>query len=457
MTLTRRHLLQFSAAALALPQFSLSLSRQPQYDYVLTAQEQPISLVEGGTTPALAFNGEFPAPVIRARQGEPLRIHFINKLKQETTIHWHGIRLNNAMDGVPYLTQPPVKPGESFDYEFTCPDAGTFWYHPHMHSIEQLGRGLVGALIVEEREPQHFDKDLILGLKDWRLNKDGSFMPLSEPRHAARAGTLGNIATVNGKSLPLIEVPANAKVRVRLLNMDNSRQFAIGVDQREAGVSVLALDAMPLEPASLQVHPLGVGMRLDLGLITPAQAGIDIPVYDIKGRFRQVICTLRTTQAKRKSGRPAISALPANPVAEPDLERAERLRFVFEWAGAMTPVNNDGHAHYDFWTINRRAWEGMSADNLPAPLAELRLGKTYIFELYNATPHGHPIHLHGMIFKVLRSNKKTIEPFFTDTILLEKNERAQIAFVADNPGKWMFHCHVIEHMKTGLMGYVTIV
>ena len=98
----------------------------------------------------------------------------------------------------------------------------------------------------------------------------------------------------------------------------------------------------------------------------------------------------------------------------------------------------------------------MSAGQIPEPLAELSLGKSYIFDLKNNTPHRHPIHIHGIMFKVLRSNQKKIEPFFTDTVLMEKNERVQIAFVADNPGRWMYHCHVIEHMKTGLMGYIRI-
>ncbi len=453
----RRRFLQLSSAgagAVALPQFSLAMSKSPRYDYVLTASEHPLTLVDGGVTPALAFNAQYPAPVIRAKQGKLLRIHFINNLKQETTIHWHGIRLNNAMDGVPYLTQPPIKPGTSFDYEFTCPDAGTFWYHPHMHSIEQLGKGLVGALIVEESAPQNFDAEVILGFKDWRLNNVGSFMPLSEPRHAARAGTLGNIATVNGQQLPVIEVPGNARVRLRLLNMDNSRQFAISMRGNDA--NIIAIDAMPVSPRALGTHDLAVGMRLDIGLITPATAGTEIPLYDVKGRFLQKVCSLRVGKPLRENSPSAISALPPNPVSEPDMENAEKRSFVFEWAGAMTPASETGHAMHEFWTINRRAWSDMNHENLPEPLAELQLGKSYIFELYNATPHGHPIHLHGLIFKVLKSDKKDIEPFFTDTILLEKNERAQIALVADNPGLWMYHCHVIEHMKTGLMGYVRV-
>jgi FtsP/CotA-like multicopper oxidase with cupredoxin domain len=123
----------------------------------------------------------------------------------------------------------------------------------------------------------------------------------------------------------------------------------------------------------------------------------------------------------------------------------------------MTPADSDGKGHQDFWTINKRAWEGMSADNLPQPLATLQLGQSYIFDFHNATPHEHPIHLHGFTFTVLSSDKRDIVPYHTDTVLLEKYERARIAFVADNPGRWMYHCHVIEHMKTGLMGYIEVI
>jgi len=148
--------------------------------------------------------------------------------------------------------------------------------------------------------------------------------------------------------------------------------------------------------------------------------------------------------------------LPLNPLPQPDLDAAETLKFVFEWEGAISPADEQGKAKHKFWTINRRAWEGMSHNNIPAPLAKLELGKTYIFDLKNNTPHHHPIHIHGVMFKVLKSTKKKIDPFFTDTVLMEKNERVKIAFVADNPGRWMYHCHVIEHMKTGLMGYIEI-
>lgn len=232
---------------------------------------------------------------------------------------------------------------------------------------------------------------------------------------------------------------------------------------RVAGVPayIASIDANPLaQPKPLKQHSLGAGMRVDIVLKTPA-AGEEVVIKNGKGRLFFDFMRLRAVPTDDANpALPMVDApmprLPLNPIPEPDLEQAESRNFVFEWEGAISPADEQGNPQHKFWTINRRAWEGMSANNLPEPLAKLTLGKTYIFNLRNSTPHQHPIHIHGVMFKVLRSNKKKIEPFFTDTVLMEKNERVQIAFVADNPGRWMYHCHVIEHMKTGLMGYIEI-
>ncbi|CAA0087552.1 Multicopper oxidase MmcO [Zhongshania aliphaticivorans] len=459
----RRTLLKTAAVSLAganLPILTLAMSSgenagRAEYDYILTAEPAKARIAPNGDSDILGFNGQFPAPLIRAKQGQTLRVMFINKLNEPTTIHWHGIRIENNMDGVPHLTQAPVPAGGTFLYEFTCPDAGTFWYHPHMNSVEQLGKGLVGALIVEETIPQDYH-DVIIGLKDWRLNKDGSYLPLSIPREAFRDGTLGTIATVNGQLKPTIDVPAGERLRLRILNMDNTRVFNLSM--RNESAQIIAIDGNPIAvPIALDSHPTGAGMRLDLGYISPNEIGAEIPIFDMKGRFGLEICRLKTVPPTKTSKvKMGIPALPLNPVPAPDLLSAKTLNFAFEWAGALSPSNTKGQVDHNFWLINRRAWSDHSHQDLPDPLAILKLGKSYIFELHNATPHHHPIHLHGLIFTVLESDKKDITPFHTDTILLEKNEHAKIAFVADNPGKWMFHCHVIEHMKTGLMGYITI-
>lgn len=438
------------------------LESTDDYHYTLTLEDASFELIPGTQTPGKGFNGQFPAPIIKAKQGKPVTITVINHLQEPTTIHWHGIRIDIAMDGVPFLTQKPIMPGETFVYRFTPPDAGTFWYHPHVNSLMQLGKGLAGLLIVEEADnpqftPEEFAADLSLILKNWHLNKDGSFSELSIPRYAARMGTPGNYETINGLHKPVFDVPANSWVRLRFANVDNTLVYKLRIKDQPA--FVVSIDGNPIpEPKPLKDYALGAGMRVDIALLTPS-AGQEIIVENGKGRLFFSYMRLRTIESAAQQSTATLATiprLPLNPIPEPDLNNAETLKFVFEWEGAVTPVSHNGKTHHKFWTINRRAWEGMSANNIPEPLAKLELGKTYIFDLKNNTPHSHPIHLHGFMFKVFKSNKQRIDPFYADTVLMAKNERVKIAFVADNPGRWMYHCHVIEHMKTGLMGYIEV-
>ncbi len=149
--ISRRSLLVGAASIAASASLAAAARSSPavqEFKVVAAPARWPIVGEGHPQTDVWAYGGRIPGPEIRVRQGEPVRIVVENRLEQETTVHWHGIRLPVAMDGVPGLTQPPIGPGESFTYEFTPPDAGTFWYHPHAHSLEQLGRGLAGALIV---------------------------------------------------------------------------------------------------------------------------------------------------------------------------------------------------------------------------------------------------------------------------------------------------------------------
>src|SRR5258707_8204610 len=157
MRVSRRALVMGAGAAVAaggvFPVRS-SFAEPATKEYRLTAKPATVNLTGKGhpDTAVWTYSGTVPGPEFRVRQGNPVRVVVSNKLGEDTTVHLHGIRLPNAMDGVPGLTQPPIRPGESFNYEFTPPDAGTFWYHPHADSLQQLGRGLAGALIVEERD-----------------------------------------------------------------------------------------------------------------------------------------------------------------------------------------------------------------------------------------------------------------------------------------------------------------
>jgi FtsP/CotA-like multicopper oxidase with cupredoxin domain len=419
-----------------------------EYDYQLIAAPLDLELVPGHKTPAWAFGGQAPGAEIRGKQGEWLRVRFINRLEVPTTIHWHGIRLPLEMDGVPYVSQLPVLPGEYFDYQFKTPDAGSFWYHPHTASGEQLGRGLVGPLIVEEREPSGFAHERTLCLKNWHLDEQGAFSAFSVPRLAAREGTRGRLSTVNGAHAPTLRLPAGQVVRLRLINVDNTVTYRLNLPDAEA--RIYALDGNPVEPRPLgEEYWLGPGMRLDLALKVPA-AGSELALRN--GPLR--LATIESTASDAPVG-DWPPALPANPVAEPDLASAETLRFNFEWAAMLS--QNAEQAGYRYWQINGQAWNINDKTCADRPIATLKRGGHYIFVLRNMAQYLHPIHLHGMTFKVLDSDRRQITPYFTDTYLLGKNETARIALVADNPGVWMFHCHVVDHMETGLMAAIQVV
>ncbi|OYT95687.1 MAG: copper oxidase [Pseudomonas sp. PGPPP3] len=419
------------------------------HDYELIAAPLDVELVPGHMTTAWAYGGQAPGLELRCRQGERLRVRFINQLDVSTTIHWHGIRLPLAMDGVPYVSQLPVLPGEYFDYDFITPDAGSYWYHPHLGSSEQLGRGLVGPLIVEEREPSGFAHERTLCLKSWHLDEQGAFTAFSVPRDAARGGTPGRLSTINGVHAPTLDLPAGEVVRLRVLNLDNTLTYRLNLPG--ADVRIYALDGNPVAPRPLgKEYWLGPGMRIDLALRVPA-AGIELPLRN--GPLR--LATLRGQDSNAAPGEwPA--ALPANPVSEPDLEGAQTLRFNFEWTATLAE-NLPAGAKASYWQINGKAWDIADKNCAEKPIASLELGKSYIFELRNMAQYQHPIHLHGLSFKVLSSNRHSVIPYFTDTYLLDKNEVARIALVADNPGVWMFHCHVIDHMETGLMAAIEVV
>lgn len=459
MDISRRKFIQSSLAISALtvlPACSMkrSVDEEGGYVYDLTAEPSTADIVPGFTTNVLGFNGQIPAPTIRCRQGDKVTIRFTNKLSEPTTIHWHGLRIPIEMDGVPFLSQPPIMPGETFVYEFTPPDAGTFWYHPHMNSVKQLGMGLVGLIVVEESTPVQFDEEHALMLKHWHLDKQGQWKDLMIPRLSARMGTPGEWSSVNGVHEPTYQLKQHATTRLRIANVDNTITYPIAVEGADAWV--IAIDGNPIKtPYRLTEHKIGPGMRVDIGLVAP-KAGKRVNVLQMKGRFPFSLCEFEVVDSALIEGQ-TLPLLPLNPVPKLDLANAEEIDFVFEWEGAVSPVSKDGKSMPKFWLTNKRAWEGMSKDNIPDPLATLELGKTYIFDLKNVTQYHHPIHIHGHTFTVLElDGKKIEEPFHTDTVLLGKNGRAKAAFVADNPGRWMYHCHVIEHMKTGLMGYIEV-
>lgn len=473
MNITRRNILKTFCSGVAVSAvgginvIAYSSAKKSEFDYILEIKEASFPLLDHKKVEGLGFNGSYPAPVLFATQDKVFRVKVINRLNEATTIHWHGIRLKNSMDGVPFLTQKPIMPKEEFIYEFTPKDAGSFWYHPHINSINQLSKGLCGTLIVQEKKPLPFQKDIILQLKNFSVTSNGILKKLYSHRNAARAGTTGSLFTVNGKAHETIKARAGEVLRLRLLNIDNTSVYSL-LPCKSLNLSLLAIDSNPLSQLEAVTEPLelGAGARMDFAALVPAVSKSQAIKLEIsrKGKVYSVLEVLveKSPLAANKSSslnsaKNKLFVLPPNPVSEPDLKKAKTFKFSFEWSGAMTPLGKGKQAKPAFWAINRISWKGMMEGKKPSPLAVLKYGESYILEFKNETPHQHPIHLHGLFFKVIESDKKKVRPYFADTVLMDKNEKVKVALVADNLGDWMFHCHIIEHLKTGFMGYISVV
>jgi FtsP/CotA-like multicopper oxidase with cupredoxin domain len=426
----------------------------------LTAGAARVQLVpsEYPSTEAWAYNGTLPGPVLRVRQGDRLRVRVENALKEATTVHWHGVRVPNAMDGVPYITQRPIEPGRDFTYEFVLPDAGTFFYHPHQRGYEQMGRGLAGALIVEERDPPKVDREILWVLGDYRLDADASIRGgFGNSMDKSHAGRIGNTVTINGKvpERPF-RVRAGERIRLRLVNAAPARVFGLEFGGHRPWI--IALDGQPVEPHEPpgDVVVLGPAMRADLILDMTGAPGSRHVVHD--GFYRRLAYKLadleygdETPMRTRASEPPELRA---NPLAEPDVRNAERHEVLFT-GGMMGDMRGLGRGMA--WAVNGVA-NGCGDGGLPfEPLFVLRRGRSYVLHLVNDTRWHHPIHLHGHSFRVVaRNGNPTRHKEWLDTVMLDPRERAEIAFVADNPGDWMFHCHVLEHQSSGMMSCIRV-
>ncbi len=453
--LNRRQVLGgLAAASFARPSFASGT--------VLRAAPGRVQLApEGyGKTDVWAFGDSVPGPVLRGVQGDRMRVRVDNGLDEPTTVHWHGLRLENAMDGVPGLTQEAIGPGETFDYDFRLPDAGTYWYHSHQRSFEQVARGLYGPLIIDERERPDVDADEVVVLDDWRLVGEGEIADGFGGLHdAAHGGRIGNWVTVNGVGGEWQRPMARGmRVRLRLINVANGRIFSLRL--RGMRAAVVALDGQPVAlPQETESIALAPAQRVDLVADITAEEGGEALILSRErdGDFAIVSFPVEPGKAPRAD---EILALPSNDVPVPDAEAlaAVPLRPLRMEGGAMRGMASarlDGEelgprelaARGMVWALNGEA--GMPDE----PFAEVRRGETVRIDMINDTAWPHGMHLHGHHFVTVRDG--AIGPL-RDTLAVAPDDHDEIAFVADNPGDWLIHCHMLEHAQAGMMTWIRV-
>ena len=415
------------------------------------------------------YNGTVPGPLLRFRRGDRVRIVVENGLPQDTTVHWHGLRVPNSMDGVPHLTQPPIAAGGRFVYEFDLPDAGTYWYHPHERSHEQVARGLFGAFIVEEHAPIKVDRDVTWVLSDWRLTPQaedvGDFVNLFDLTHAGR---LGNTVAINGKFTPrdgVFSARSGERIRLRLINAATARIFRLHFSEHQP--RIIALDGQAVDPhAEPSGIVIGPGMRTDLVLDCPQQPGARFEVSEsfYGTQQRRLIEIVYEDTPLRAVPLDAPIALAANAHPHVDTVRAQRIEIALqggakgalreaEFHSQRMPLGVLAREHQVAWAINGVAHR----HHAHQPLATLKRSAHYVLALHNDTAWYHPLHLHGHFFRILsRNGEPAPRTEWRDTLLLAPRERAEVGLVADNPGDWMLHCHVLQHQHGGMMATLRV-
>jgi len=462
-TINRRALLVGGtaiAASTALPRIAGTAPEPNGIELTAAPDRIPIVGTPHPPTNVWCYSNRVPGPEIRVRQGDRVRVVVRNQLSEDTTVHWHGIRLPNSMDGVPGLTQPPIKPGESFTYEFTPPDAGTFWYHPHADSLRQLGRGMAGAFIVEEPAAVPVDRDLVWMLSDWRLTSEAQIAAgFGNAMEAAMSGRVGNTVTLNGAITDEVPVRAGERIRLRLLNSSLARIMSLRFEGHRP--VIVAIDGQPCDPHEPERGRirLGPAMRVDLMIDMKGEPGRRYRVID---DFYEELSYWLTKLVYED--RPPLRAhplspplsLPRNPLPEPDLAAAERHELRLQ-GGMMGMGGMQGMSHGASWAINGASMTGDGHADMP-PLLTLRLGRSYVLTIRNQTAWWHPMHLHGHSFRVLtRNGAAVLHRQWADTVLVPPKDSVEIAFVADNPGDWMMHCHVTDHQVSGMMTVLRVV
>jgi FtsP/CotA-like multicopper oxidase with cupredoxin domain len=415
-------------------------------EFNLEAKVAELEIVPGHKTTAWTYDGKIPGPLIRGQVGDRVIVHFKNSLPQETTIHWHGLRVPNDMDGTPHLSQDPIPPGGEFRYEFTLRDAGTYWYHPHVDSSAQVGRGLYGAILVEDpNDPKAFGDDLVLLLSDISVGDDGEMLPAdSGGNFGDLFGREGSVLLVNGKVLPTLKVRAGKQQRWRIINATRARYYNVRLRNHRfmklGGDNGLA--ARSTDTYGLLVTP---GERAD-AVFTPA---------DEPGTTN----VLRWVPTERGYGstfnRASVEMLKIETVADAPVTPEPiptELR-------TIEPIDVTGATErtLDLTIAISTNNVEMGINGVPfwkAPPLEAKIGETQVWHVKNDSIFAHPFHLHGYFFQVLDPGRVSE---WKDTVNVPTNSELTLAVKFDErPGIWMFHCHILDHAEVGMMGHLVV-
>ncbi|EMA7395502.1 copper oxidase [Bacillus thuringiensis] len=469
-------------------------------EVTLIAKEEKQKLSNGVIVPVWTFNGSSPGPEIRVKKGEKVKVTLKNELSAPVSIHWHGYPVPNNMDGIPGVTQDAVEPGKSFTYEFEANVPGTYWYHSHQDSVNQLDRGLYGALIVEDTK-EKYHKDYTLLLDEWvtdkeeikkqlkemtkgqignkskgdentKKNDDKNGMDHSGMDMGSDQKDSGNMAgmdhgnmkmeghdmsmydlfTINGKSGDLVvplKVNKGDKVRLRLVN---AGYLSHDIHVHGHDIKVIATDGQPINNPKVikdKVISIAPGERYDIEFTANKTGKWYVEDHSKNKGAKGMKAVIEYDGSKEMKDKADEKG---------KLAKLDMTKYGVKKLGSFT-LNQEYTATYNMdlntqmnenemvYTINGKVFPDID------PI-QVKKGDLVKVKLVNRSKmDDHPMHLHGHFFQVLSKDGKPIEgsPIVKDTLNLKPGEEYEVAFVADNPGEWMFHCHDLHHASAGMV------
>jgi len=415
----------------------------------LTAAPSKVEMVPGKPSTAWAYNGTVPGPTIELREGDSVTVHFHNKLAQTTTVHWHGLHIPAGADGSPLN---PVRPGASQDYIFKIPlgSAGTYWYHPHpdMTTTEQVAKGLYGAMIIRPAvDPLAGIRERLLVLSDNRFKPDGS---VDFPQHMSpeshvdeENGREGNVLMINGQVMPSLSIRPGELQRWRIINASPARIYRLAIPGRKL-VHVGSDGGLFAAPREIDEAMIANSERVEV-LVRGGEPGsrtvlqtLPYDRYDPHTRPTDWNKPLDLLELRTSTDAMPAMTVPASLRAVPaiDLKRVAARRVIVFSQGL----------------INGKAMDMKRVD------VTSRLGATEIWQIENVVAMDHPFHLHGFRFQVI-DRDGVPEPYLSwkDSVNVPKHGKVRIAVTFDDfPGKWMFHCHILDHEDMGMMGILLV-
>jgi FtsP/CotA-like multicopper oxidase with cupredoxin domain len=416
----------------------------------LVAKLADVEVAPGKRVRAWTYNGGLPGPLIRGKVGDRLIVHFTNELDEETTVHWHGVRVPIEMDGVPEISQPPVKKGETFTYDFVLRDAALYWYHPHVMSAAQVGFGLYGALLVEDpADDVGIADQLTMVLSDIGFDAKGVLEPADSGGSAGMVfGREGDYVLVNGKHRPVIKARPGAAQRWRIVNAAKSRFFYLDLDGQP--FTVIGVDGgLHEKPVTTDILLITPGERVDVIVAPKGKAGTPLTVRamlynrgygSVQYRSIEDVLTIEFTNEKPVTPKPVTVT---RTMAPPSTAGATPVEMIL----TLPPMENNKS---EFRINGVPYWK---AKPFPA-----KLGEKQIWTVKNDSEWDHPFHLHGFFFTVLDDQGEPVRPLaLKDTVNVPMKTTVKLLVHFDErPGEWMIHCHILDHAEGGLMGTVLV-